>query len=266
LSTFAEIRTAPSRNFKITVAYDGRGLSGWQRQENGVTVQELLEEAVGKVCGHRVIVWGSGRTDAGVHATGQVASFNTSSSRTPSQIIFGSNSLLPANIAILKAEEAPPEFHARFSATGKKYTYDFLTTPIRHPHYAWKSWWVGARLRWDRVEECLPHLVGEKDFATFRSLGSQEKSTVRKIFRARLLSPEPELKRLELIGSGFLRHMARAIAGTVFEIGRGRVTPLDFPGLIASLNRALAGAAAPPQGLCLREVYYEPLELADFQE
>jgi tRNA pseudouridine38-40 synthase len=248
-----------TRNFKITVSYDGTRYAGWQRQENGRAIQELLEEAVGRVCGHPVLIFGSGRTDAGVHAEGQVASFGTYSSRTPRQLIMGSNSLLPEDVALVAAEEVPMDFNARFSATGKKYSYDFLISPVRLPLLMWRSWHVGHRLNFDYVEECLPHLVGEKDFATFRSLGSPTKSTVRKIFSATLNNPEPHIKRLELVASGFLRHMARAIAGSLYEVGRGRIKPSDFPIIIMKKDRALAGLAAPPQGLCLREVYYEPI-------
>jgi tRNA pseudouridine38-40 synthase len=249
------------RNFKIKVSYDGTAYSGWQRQKNGLAIQEVLEKAVGKVCGHPVVIFGSGRTDAGVHAEGQIASFFTAADRTPRQLVFGSNSLLPGDVAILEAEEAPPEFNARFSCTGKKYSYDFLISPIRKPLYHQRSWFVGNRLRWDIAEECLRHLIGEKDFACFRTMGSDVKSTTRKIFAAVLSDPEPNIRRLELTGSGFLRNMARSIAGSVYEIGRGRIKASDFPKFIESKNRALMGHAAPPQGLCLREVYYEDMEV-----
>ncbi|MDR2349238.1 MAG: tRNA pseudouridine(38-40) synthase TruA [Deltaproteobacteria bacterium] len=248
-------------NFKIIVSYNGARYAGWQRQENGLAVQELLETAVGKVCGHPVIVRGSGRTDAGVHALGQVASFETGSKRTPGQIVRGSNSLLPDDVAVLSAEEVPPGFDARFSATGKTYGYDFLVSPVRLPLKMATSWHVGPRLDWDAVREALPCLEGEKDFAAFRSAGSPVKSTVRRMFRAVLSAPEPDVARLELTASGFLRNMARAIAGSVYEIGRGKMSPRRFPDIISLGNRALTGLAAPPQGLCLREVYYEPVEI-----
>jgi tRNA pseudouridine38-40 synthase len=172
---------------------------------------------------------------------------------------MGGNRLLPPNVAILEAEEVPLYFHARFSATGKKYSYDFLVSPVRHPFYVWNTWWVGGKLNWDNVLRSLPYLEGEKDFASFRSLGSDEKSSVRRIISAKITEPNPLIKRLELTASGFLRHMARTLAGTVWEIARGRIKPTDFPKIIEAKNRSLAGMAAPPQGLCLREVYYTPL-------
>jgi tRNA pseudouridine38-40 synthase len=246
-------------NYKITVSYDGRDFSGWQRQENGIAVQEVLEEAIGKVLGHKVTIFGSGRTDAGVHALGQVASFLSASYRTPTQLIRGCNSLLPDSIALIEAEFAPEDFHARFSATGKKYSYDYLISPMRLPLIHWRAWWVGDKLHWDKCKRCLVHLVGEKDFSTFRSTGSPTKSNVRRIFSATLTPIEPYVMRLELVGSGFLRHMARAIAGSIYEVGRRRIDPFDFPAIIAKGDRKLAGLAAPAKGLCLREVYYHPL-------
>jgi tRNA pseudouridine38-40 synthase len=242
------------------VAYDGRGLSGWQRQDNGLSVQELLEGAVGRVCGHKVTVTGSGRTDAGVHAAGQTASFETASGRTPREIVKGANSLLPESVAVLSAEEAPPGFSARFSATGKSYTYDFLTSPVRNPLRSWISWWVGPGLDWGRAADALPELEGERDFACFRTMGSEVKSTVRKIFRASLAPADPQTVRLELTGSGFLRNMVRSIAGTVCRIARGNMDREGLKGLLASKDRFKAGHAAPPQGLCLRRVYYDPVD------
>jgi tRNA pseudouridine38-40 synthase len=256
----ARAEDGAARVFKLTVAYDGRGLSGWQRQDNGLSVQELLERALGRVCGHRVAVTGSGRTDAGVHAAGQTASFETASGRTPRQILRGCNSLLPECVAVLEAEEAPPGFSARFSATGKTYSYDFLTSPVRNPLYAWRAWHVGEGLDWDRAAEALPELEGERDFAAFRSLGSPVKSTVRRIFRASLAPIGPQLVRLELTGSGFLRHMARAMAGTVHRVARGCLDREGLRALVAGRERFAAGHAAPPQGLCLVRVYYVPLD------
>jgi tRNA pseudouridine38-40 synthase len=248
-----------SRNFKIKVSYDGGAYSGWQRQKNGIAIQGLLETALEKVCGHPVVLTGSGRTDAGVHAEGQIASFFSSSQRTARELLCGANSLLPADVAILEAEEAPPDFNARFSCTGKKYSYDFLTSPVRRPLYRKSSWFVGPGLDWDIVESCLGSLLGEKDFASFRGMGSDVKSTIRIIHLARLSDPEPYIKRLTLVGSGFLKNMVRAIAGTLYEIGRGRIKPEDFPVFIERKDRSLMGQTAPPQGLCLREAYYEDM-------
>ncbi|MDR1081859.1 MAG: tRNA pseudouridine synthase A [Deltaproteobacteria bacterium] len=242
------------------MAYDGRGLAGWQRQDNGLGVQELLEVAAGRVCGHKVTVTGSGRTDAGVHAAGQTASFETCARRSPREMLRGMNSLLPESVAVLSAEIAPPGFSARFSATGKTYTYDFFTGPVRNPLHTWRSWWVGQGLDWERAAEALAELEGEHDFACFRSMGSEVKSTVRKIFRVSLGPSGLQTFRLELTGSGFLRHMARSIAGTAYRIAGGAMDREGLRALMASGDRPAAGHAAPPQGLCLQRVYYVPLE------
>lgn len=246
------------RNFKITVEYDGRPFAGWQRQAEGAgpTVQGLLEEALSRICAHPVTVHGSGRTDAGVHALGQTASFTTDSGRTPREIVRGGNCLLPPEVAILAAEEVPPDFHARFSARGKIYQYDFLASPVRRPLRQGRAWPVGPDLDWDEAARALPYLVGEHDFAAFQSAGSSVLSTVRTIFRAELSRPEPEIRRLTLAGSGFLRHMVRAVAGLLAEIGRGRLAAASLSEIMASRDRRLAGPTAPPDGLYLVEVLY----------
>lgn len=245
-------------NFKITVEYDGRGFAGWQRQAGGAgrTVQGVLEEALGRLCDHKVTLHGSGRTDAGVHARGQVGSFETASSRTAEQIIKGGNCLLPMDVVILAAEEAATDFHARFSARGKIYEYDFSTSLTRRPLLYQKAWWVGEGLDWAAMERALPHLLGEHDFAAFQSTGSDTKSSVRTIARAELSDAGPDLRRLTLEGNGFLRHMVRAIAGFLVEIGRGRRRAEDVPGIIRAARRSLSGPTAPPDGLYLAEVLY----------
>ncbi|UQZ90427.1 tRNA pseudouridine(38-40) synthase TruA [Deltaproteobacteria bacterium Smac51] len=246
-------------NFKITLEYDGRDFAGWQRQSEtaGRTVQGVLEEALSRICAHRVMVHGSGRTDAGVHARGQVASFVTESARTAAQIVQGANCLLPPDVAIIAAEAAPLDFHARFSAASKVYDYDFSISPVRKPLLNKRAWWVGPGLDWAEIEKALPHLLGEHDFAAFQSTGSETKSSVRTIYRAEMSEPGQGLKRLTLEGSGFLRHMVRAIAGILAEIGRGRRPAAALPEIIARADRSLSGPTAPPDGLYLARVIYE---------
>lgn len=247
------------KNFKITVEYDGSRFAGWQRQaaDSGPTIQGLLEEALSRICDHRVILHGSGRTDAGVHARGQTASFATSSGRRPEQIVRGGNCLLPPEVAILAAEEVPLDFHARFSAQGKIYDYDFLISPVRRPLRQGRAWWVGPELDWAGIEQALPALLGEHDFAAFQSTGSAVRSTVRTIYRAGLSQPEPDLMRLSLTGSGFLRHMVRAVAGLLAEIGRGRLSAASLSEIIESRDRRRSGPTAPPDGLYLVRVLYD---------
>ncbi len=242
----------------ITVEYDGRDFAGWQRQAPGAgrTVQGVLEAAIGRVVDHPVTLHGSGRTDAGVHARAQRASFETESPRTPEAIMRGANCLLPPDAAIIAASVAPPEFHARFSARGKIYDYDFSIGPVRRPLLNKRAWWVGTKLDWAEAERALPHLLGEHDFAAFQSAGSEVKSTIRTMRRAELARPEPELMRLTLEADGFLRHEVRAIAGLLVEIGRRRRRADEVPDIIRKAQRKFAAPTAPPDGLYLAKVIY----------
>jgi len=245
-------------NYRITLEYDGRNFCGWQRQAQaaGRTVQGVLEEALSRLCAHPVTLHGSGRTDAGVHARAQVASFQTESARTAEQIRRGGNCLLPPDLAIVAAEEAPADFHARFSAVGKVYEYELLISENRRPLYQGRAWWVGPGLDWDRAEAALPVLMGEKDFAAFQSAGSSVKSTVRTIHLAELSRPAPDLLRLSFGGSGFLRHMVRAMTGALVEIARGRISAAELAAIIASGDRSRSAPTAPPDGLYLARVLY----------
>jgi len=245
-------------NFKITVEYDGRPFSGWQRQGPGagLTVQGVLEEALGRLCGHPVTLHGSGRTDAGVHARGQVASFVTGSRRTAREVLRGGNALLSPAVAILDAEEAAADFHARFSALGKVYEYDYAVGSVRRPLRHGRAWQVGPGLDWGEAERALPALVGERDFRAFKAAGGETRGSVRTIFTAELSRPEPDLRRLTLAGSGFLRHMVRIVAGLLAEIGRGRLPAEALTEIIRAGDRGRAGPTAPPDGLCLARVIY----------
>jgi len=244
-------------NFKIIVEYDGRPFVGWQRQSAGPTVQGILEEALGRLCGHPVTLHGSGRTDAGVHARGQVASFVTASPRTARELVRGGNALLPPAVAILAAEEVAADFHARFSAVGKVYEYDYDVGPVRRPLRHGRAWPVGPDLDWAEMERALPALLGEHDFRAFQAAGGDMGDSVRTIFAAGLSRPEADLWRLSLTGSGFLRHMVRSVAGLLREIGRGRLPSAALAEIILAGDRARAGPTAPPGGLYLARVIYE---------
>jgi tRNA pseudouridine38-40 synthase len=245
------------KNFKLAIAYDGTHFLGWQRQKESPTVQEAVETALSRVLAQPVVLHGSGRTDAGVHAAGQVASFLAKGNRTPQEILRGANSLLPLDIAILSVTEVSLDFHARFSAQGKLYSYDFQTGLTRDPLTHRFVWPVGPGLNWDLMRESFPYLLGEHDFAAFQSHGADVKSTVRTLTKLELTAPQPEIVRLSVTGTGFLRHMVRTLAGTLIEIAKGRQTPSDLTAILESRDRRKAGRMAPAQGLCLRRVYYE---------
>ncbi|MDR0354230.1 MAG: tRNA pseudouridine(38-40) synthase TruA [Deltaproteobacteria bacterium] len=246
------------KNIKLIIAYDGTGFNGWQRQAGGRTIQGVMEDALSIFCGHSVSLCASGRTDAGVHARAQVANFRLNADRTAKQIVAGGNALLPPAISILSAEEAGDDFNARFSAKGKRYCYDFSVSNLRNPFLFNRAWQVGPNLDWAAMESALTHLVGEKDFAAFQSAGTDMKTSVRRIFEAAFSCPAVDLRRLSLTGSGFLRHMVRTIAGTLWLVGRKKLAPADLGAIVDSRNRNPAGPTAPPQGLDLDRVFYEP--------
>ncbi|MDR3134620.1 MAG: tRNA pseudouridine(38-40) synthase TruA [Deltaproteobacteria bacterium] len=248
--------TGTKRNVKLTLSYDGTGFNGWQRQAKGLTLQGILEEALEKVCAHPVTVYGSGRTDAGVHARAQVANFFTGGNRSPAEILKGGNAILPQAMAIVAASEVPSDFNARFSAKGKTYSYDFLTSRVRDPLLVDRAWLVGPNLDWGAIDLALPSLLGEKDFAAFKSAGDELRSTVRIIREAFITEPTEGLRRLTLTGSGFMRHMVRTIAGTLWQIGRSKLTPAGLESLFEARDRSKAGPTAPAHGLYLDRVHY----------
>lgn len=245
------------RNVRLVVEYDGAGLGGWQRQDNAPTVQGHLEDVLGRILGHPVAVAGASRTDAGVHALGQVASFRTSKAIPVDGIRRGCNSLLPSAIAITAADEAPEGFHPRFSATGKHYRYLILARPDRSPRWHHWAWHRRAPLDQDAMRAAAAALVGEHDFAAFRAAGCTARTTVRRIDEVALSAPEPGLLALDVRGNAFLRNMVRIVAGTLVDVGEGRLAPGQLPGIVASLDRTRAGQTAPAHGLTLVSVRYD---------
>lgn len=246
------------RNLKITVQYDGTDLVGWQRQETGVSVQALLEDALAPFDGGAVIVHGAGRTDAGVHALAQVATFLLRNAISPSTLARALNGVLPPQVRVLAAEEAPPHFHARFSATGKTYEYRIVNAPMASPFLHRYAWHVPQPLDLEAMRAAAARLAGTHDFAAFQGTGSIVSSTERTI---RLLEWEdgggydlPLVLRIE--GDGFLRHMVRNIAGTLVDIGAGRWPAGAIDRILASRDRRAAGRTAPPHGLFLTRVLY----------
>ncbi|MFH1090799.1 MAG: tRNA pseudouridine(38-40) synthase TruA [Pseudomonadota bacterium] len=244
------------RNIKLVLEYDGANLAGWQRQPDRETVQGLLEDALYRIIGEKITVIGAGRTDAGVHARGQTANFKTSGGRSLEEILNGANALLPPEIAVLSASEAPLDFHARYSARSKVYDYDIFVSPVRPAlkrHYVWH---ISRPLDLEAMARALKSLLGEHDFAGFQSVGTKVSSTVRRMIRAEVIVLPGGLVRITMEADGFLRHMVRAIVGTLVLVGQGRMSQLEFEGILQAKNRSLAGATAPASGLCLREVLY----------
>jgi tRNA pseudouridine38-40 synthase len=244
------------RNIKLVLQYDGTGLCGWQRQKNQPTIQEHLETALSRLCDEPITITGAGRTDAGVHALGQAANFYTTAPRTLDEIISGGNALLPNQIAILSAEPVPHDFHARYSAASKVYYYDLFLGPVRPVLRRNFVWHVGPHLDMDAMNQALKALLGEHDFASFQSTGTEVKTTVRTMLRADMDCLEDDIVRITFEANGFLRHMVRALVGTLVEIGRGKLNSDQMTDILASQDRDQAGPTAPPQGLFLKQVIY----------
>jgi tRNA pseudouridine38-40 synthase len=253
---------AAPRTFKLTLAYDGTGLVGWQRQAAGVSVQGLLEDVLAQLTAvPHVTVIGAGRTDAGVHARGQVASVVLDTTRSAADLQRGANALLPQAVRVLSVEVAEPGFHARFGAKEKSYAYHMVVGPLVSPFDARYAWHIPYPLDVGAVRSALPALQGRHDFAAFQSTGSDIEDSVRTLTEVRLDEAHAEgggtRLVLTLAGNGFLRHMVRAIAGSLVEVGRGRWPAGRIAEILASADRSQAGPTAPAHGLFLVSVRYE---------
>jgi len=255
---------ATPRTLKLTLAYDGTRFVGWQRQAEGESIQGLLESALARLEGAPVTVHGAGRTDAGVHALGQVASVTVSFSHDPGTVFRSLNAQLPADVRVLAVEEAAPEFHARFSARRKTYRYQIAQAPTASPFERAFAWHVPDPLDVPAMDTAAAALVGTHDFAAFQSTGSPGTTTVRTIVRSGwrqatgVAGVGPEcLLVYEVSGDGFLRHMVRTVVGTLVEVGRGWRTASSVAASLEGGTRAAAGPTAPAHGLFLVQVEYD---------
>jgi tRNA pseudouridine38-40 synthase len=246
------------RTLKITLQYDGTNYVGWQRQAAGASIQGLLEEALAPIEGTSVVVHGAGRTDAGVHALGQVATVGLTASLPALTLARALNAVLPADVRVLSIEDVDPECHARFSAVGKVYEYRIVNAPIVSPFLARYVWHLTQPLDVGAMRQGAACLGGTHDFAAFQGAGSAVTSTERVV---RSIDWEdgggydrPLVMRIH--GDGFLRHMVRNIIGTLVEVGTGRWEPSRVAAILASCDRTQAGPTAPPQGLFLVRVEY----------
>ncbi len=246
------------RNIKLVIAYNGTNYHGWQRQREGIdTVQEQLETAATSVCRHRVVVHGAGRTDAGVHAEGQVANFRTPNDRIPlTGLRRAINSRLPADIAVRSAREVPEGFHASLSATGKTYRYRIHAGPVRPVALAHQVYHYWRPLDLGPMREAGLGLRGRHDFLGLATSDEQRKDTVRTIRRCDVAAVGEEIH-ITVQGDGFLYNMVRNIAGTLVEIGRGRWGPEQIDTILATRDRRNAGPTAPPEGLTMVCVHYD---------
>jgi tRNA pseudouridine38-40 synthase len=254
------------RHLRLTLQYDGTAYQGWQRQRRGPSIQATLEEALGRLTQEQVRLLSAGRTDSGVHALAQVASFRTSSALPCETVHRALNALLPGDIRVLEVREAPQDFHPRYSARGKRYFYLLSLAgevPVFLRRYVWQ---LRRGLNVEAMKEAAQGLLGRHDFSAFRASGCCSRSTLREL---RLLQIEPlwelcfatvrfegRFLKITLEADAFLRHMARNIVGTLVEVGKGRMSPQDVASAMAKRDRTLAGPTAPAQGLFLEKVFY----------
>ena len=243
-------------NYKLTVAYDGTRYRGWQRLGEGAqSIQGKLEAVLSRMEGRPVEVHGAGRTDAGVHALGQVASVRLSEDRGPGEIMDYVNRYLPEDIGVLRVEEVPPRFHARLTPSQKTYRYRIWASPL--PCVFERRWCCCPERIPDagKMAEAAPLFLGRHDFAAFQAAGGTARTTVRTIDRAELLSSTPEIT-LIVSGNAFLYNMVRAMVGTCVYASEGKLSPDEIPSLLDGKNRTDAGPTAPPQGLYMTNLWY----------
>lgn len=246
---------APPRNIRLLLAYDGTPFLGWQVQPQGPTIQSVLEEALGRITGHETKVKGSGRTDAGVHALGQVANFHTTARMATEAFVPALNGMLPPEIAVLAADAVDISFDAQFSAVEKTYRYRIFNSRTKDPFEHHRSWQIHAALDIDAMRDASAHLIGTHDFSSFRAMGCVASSPVR-MMRTILIVREDAFITIELTADGFLRHMVRNIVGTIVDVGKGRFSTDDFSAILEARDRTQAGKTAPPHGLYLVRVVY----------
>ncbi len=244
------------RNIKLLIEYDGTNYLGWQVQPKGPTVQGILEEKIELLTGQSVQLFGSGRTDSGVHALGQVAHFKTQSQMEVARIHRALNSLLPRDIVVQKVEEVDEDFHARKYSKSKIYEYRILNRNLRSAFHRGYVWHIPQKLNLAEMKMATRSLVGEHDFSAFRTVGSPTRTTVRKVIRAEWKRGQNGLIRFEIEANGFLKQMVRSIIGTLVEVGKGKMKAGDIRKILNSKDRKEAGPTAPAQGLFLKEVKY----------
>lgn len=243
------------KNVKLTIEYNGTEFSGWQRQKNGISVEEVVDTAIKKLLKEDIKLYGSSRTDAGVHARGQVANFKTVSNIPAERYTGALNGLLPDGVVIVNSEEVPMEFHSRYDSRGKIYSYSILNRKIRPAYMSDYVAFIPYDLDFDKMINASKGFLGKHDFAAFRSKGGSVKTTVRTI-NSLTLERDGSMIQMMIDGDAFLYNMVRIIAGTLVDIGRGRLKADSIPDIILSLDRERAGKTAPAHGLCLEKIYY----------
>ena len=250
------METNVERNIALRLKYTGTHYHGWQIQKNAVTVEETLESAVKATVGHPVKITGCGRTDAGVHAREYVANFVTGSRIPLERLPLAINTKLPDDIVVTAAREVPEDFNAIGSCVKKEYTYVIYNSRVRDPFYMNRAYFYPRRLDEKIMQRAADMFVGEHDFAAVRSVGTDVKSTVRRVYYYNV-ERRGDIIELRVCANGFLYNMARAMAGSLIYASEGKFAPEDIPGILEKGDRTLAGPTVPPDGLYLTRLWYD---------
>jgi len=246
-------------NIKLTIEYDGSNYCGWQRQTNGISVQEVIEDSIFKLINEKVIINGSGRTDAKVHAYGQVANFKTNSTIPPEIFYKALNKILPSDIKCVNSQLVDDDFHARYNATGKRYRYLILNREIRPTIQKGYVEHIIKPLDINLMKKALKYFEGEHDFIGFMSSKSKIKNTIRTIYSTNIETID-DLIVIDISGNGFLYNMVRIIVGVLVDVGRGRIKVEEIEDIIESKDRNRVGKTLCGCGLYLMEVFYQNKE------
>jgi len=244
------------RNIAAKIMYDGSKYHGWQIQKTEITICGTIEEALSKLCGHKVKVSGVGRTDAGVHAECYCANFRINSGIPAERIPLAVNALLPSDIAFQAAIEAPDDFDSNLSCIKKEYTYKIYESRIRNPFLSSRAYFYPNKLNISAMQEAAKHFVGTHDFAAVRSVGTETKTTVRTVhwFEVEQCG---QLTQLKVCANGFLYNMVRAMVGTLIYVSEGKIEPNEIPSLLDLKDRRLTGPTVPPEGLYMTKIWYD---------
>lgn len=248
--------TKAARNIRLEIEYDGTAYCGWQWQKNGLSIQQVMEEAIGRMTGESVRISGSGRTDSGVHALCQVANFYTDSSLPERSLLLGLNSVLPPDIVVRSLKEVDHDFHARFSVKSKVYEYRICNRPVRPVRERLYTWFIWRPLDPEKMREALTAFHGRHDFTSFCSTHTDSEDHVRTILAAEVDKTADGMVTVTIEADGFLRYMVRTIVGTLAYAGLGKCTQADVAAILESRDRRNAKLTAPPQGLFLKQVNY----------
>ena len=244
------------RNIKLTIEYDGKDFNGWQKQPTKLNIQGEIERAIKQITGEEVDLTASGRTDAGVHALGQVANFKTNSELPIEKFPIALNANLKKSIVIKSAEEVEERFHSRLTCKRKTYRYVINNSKYGTAIYRNLETHIPMKLDIQKMQQAVKYFEGEHDFKAFKASGTSSKSSVRTIYKAEVIDAGNERIYIELTGNGFLYNMVRIIAGTLVDVGLGKIEPEDIEKIITSQKREKAGKTLPPQGLYLVKVEY----------